>query len=97
MGTADAVRKNIEFVKRYASEYVLILSGDHIYKMDYRKLIEQHKNTGADLTIACKIVPIEEASRFGILEADETLKINKFVEKKLKQNNLLLLTEKKYS
>ncbi len=81
MGTADAVRKNLEFVKRYASEYVLILSGDHIYKMDYRKLIEQHKNTGADLTIACKIVPIEEASRFGILEADETLRINKFVEK----------------
>lgn len=80
-GTADAVRKNIEFVKRYASKYVLLLSGDHIYKMDYSKLIEQHKKTGADLTIAAKIVPIEEASRFGILETDENLKITKFVEK----------------
>ena len=80
-GTADAVRKNIEFVKRYASKYVLILSGDHIYKMDYSKLIEQHKQTGADLTIAAKIVPMEEASRFGILETDSNLRINKFVEK----------------
>ena len=81
MGTADAIRKNLEFVKRYASKYVLILSGDHIYKMDYSKMIEQHKKTGADLTIAAKIVPLEEASRFGILETDENLKINKFVEK----------------
>lgn len=80
-GTADAIRKNIEFVKRYASKYVLILSGDHIYKMDYSKMIEQHKQTGADLTIAAKIVPIEEASRFGVLETDSNLKINKFVEK----------------
>lgn len=80
-GTADAIRKNLEFVKRYASKYVLILSGDHIYKMDYSKMIEQHKQTGADLTIAAKIVPMEEASRFGILETDSNLKINKFVEK----------------
>lgn len=80
-GTADAIRKNIEFVKRYASKYVLILSGDHIYKMDYSKMIDQHKKTGADLTIAAKIVPMEEASRFGILETDSTLKIEKFVEK----------------
>lgn len=81
MGTADAIRKNLEFVKRYASKYVLILSGDHIYKMDYSKMIEQHKRTGADLTIAAKIIPIEEASRFGILETDENLRIKKFVEK----------------
>ncbi len=80
-GTADAIRKNLEFVKRYASKYVLILSGDHIYKMDYSKLIEQHKKTGADLTICAKIVPIDEASRFGILETDDQLRINKFVEK----------------
>ena len=80
-GTADAIRKNLEFVKRYASKYVLILSGDHIYKMDYSKMIEQHKKTGADLTIAAKIVPLEEASRFGILETDDKLKIQKFVEK----------------
>ena len=80
-GTGDAIRKNLEFIKRYASKYVLILSGDHIYKMDYSKLIEQHKQTGADLTIAAKIVPMEEASRFGILETDDTNKITKFVEK----------------
>ena len=80
-GTADAIRKNLEFVKRYASKYVLILSGDHVYKMDYSKMIEQHKQTGADLTIAAKIVPIEEADRFGILETDSNLKINNFVEK----------------
>ncbi len=80
-GTADAIRKNLEFVKRYASKYVLILSGDHIYKMDYSKLIEQHKKTGADLTICAKIVPIDEASRFGILETDDQLRIQKFVEK----------------
>jgi len=80
-GTADAIRKNLEFVKRYASKYVLILSGDHIYKMDYSKVIEQHKKTGADLTICAKIVPIEEASRFGILETDDQLRIQKFVEK----------------
>lgn len=80
-GTADAIRKNLEFVKRYASKYVLILSGDHIYKMDYSKVIEQHKQTGADLTICAKIVPIEEASRFGVLETDSNLKIQKFVEK----------------
>lgn len=80
-GTADAIRKNIEFVKRYASKYVLILSGDHIYKMDYSKMIAQHKKTNADLTIAAKIVPIEEASRFGILETDSNNRIEKFVEK----------------
>ena len=62
-GTADAIRKNLEFVKRYASKYVLILSGDHVYKMDYSKMIDQHKQTGADLTIAAKIVPMEEIGR----------------------------------
>ena len=81
MGTADAVRKNIEFVKRYASKYVLILSGDHVYKMDYSKMIEAHKVHGAELTIATKVIPIEEASRFGILETDENYKVEKFVEK----------------
>lgn len=80
-GTADAIRKNLDFVKRYAAEYVLILSGDHIYKMDYSKMIDFHKKSGADLTIAAKIVPMDEASRFGILETDENNKIQKFVEK----------------
>lgn len=80
-GTADSVRKNLEFIERYAPEYTLILSGDHVYKMDYRKLIKQHKEKNADLTICAKIVPIEEANRFGILETTEDLKIDKFSEK----------------
>lgn len=80
-GTADSVRKNLEFLQRYDQKYTLILSGDHVYKMDYRKLIKQHEEKGADLTICAKIVPMEEADRFGILETDENLKINKFVEK----------------
>ncbi|MCL2521830.1 MAG: glucose-1-phosphate adenylyltransferase [Erysipelotrichales bacterium] len=80
-GTADAVLKNIAFIKRRNPKYVLILSGDHIYKMDYRKIIKQHIEKNADLTIACKIVPLEEASRFGIMETDKNLKIKKFSEK----------------
>jgi len=80
-GTADAVRKNIFFIEESKPKYVLILSGDHIYKMDYRKMLDQHIKTGADLTIAAKVVDIREASRFGILEADETNRINQFVEK----------------
>jgi glucose-1-phosphate adenylyltransferase len=80
-GTADAVKLNLEYIKRQNSKYVLILSGDHVYKMDYRKLINFHKEKGADLTISVQPVPIEEASRFGILEADENKKIHKFVEK----------------
>ena len=80
-GTADSVRKNLEFLDRYLPKYTLILSGDHVYKMDYRKLIKQHEEKGADLTICAKIVPMDEAHRFGILETDEDLKINKFIEK----------------
>lgn len=80
-GTADAVLKNISFIERKNPKHVLILSGDHIYKMDYRELIKQHKKTNADLTIATKIVSLNEAHRFGILETDKDLRINKFVEK----------------
>ncbi len=80
-GTADAVKKNLAFVERNAEELVLILSGDHIYKMDYREVINQHIETGAELTVCAKVVPIEEASRFGILETNEDLEIEKFVEK----------------
>ncbi len=80
-GTADAVKKNIEFIKRNNPEYVLILSGDHIYKMDYTKLIEEHKNNNADLTIAAKIVDYSEANRFGILETNENNKVVDFIEK----------------
>ncbi len=80
-GTADAVRKNIPYIKKNNPKYVVILSGDHIYKMDYRKLIEHHINKKADLTVACKIIDPKESSRFGMLHADDNLKIEKFEEK----------------
>jgi len=80
-GTANAIYQNINFIDRYHPEYVLILSGDHIYKMDYSLMIEQHKKTGADCTIAVLEVPWEEASRFGIMTADENGAVVKFTEK----------------
>ncbi len=80
-GTADAVRKNIRYIEQSHPKYVLILSGDHIYKMDYREMIRQHQESGADLTIAAKVVDIKEASRFGILEADANNEVVAFVEK----------------
>ena len=66
-GTANAIYQNIPFIERYDPDYVLILSGDHIYKMDYSKMIEAHRDSGADCTIAVLEVPMEEASRFGIM------------------------------
>ncbi len=80
-GTANAIYQNLQFINNYDPEYVLILSGDHIYKMDYDKMLEFHKNTGADCTIAVIDVPIEEASRFGIMSVDDEGKIFKFSEK----------------
>ncbi len=80
-GTANAIYQNIPFISRYNPEYVLILSGDHIYKMDYSLMIERHKEMGADCTIAVIEVPMEEASRFGIMNADENGKIYEFQEK----------------
>ncbi|MFW5865330.1 MAG: glucose-1-phosphate adenylyltransferase family protein, partial [Candidatus Izemoplasmataceae bacterium] len=80
-GTADAILQNIESIKRTSAKYVLILSGDHIYKMDYRKMIAHHKEKGADLTIAVQPVPWEDTDRFGILTTDDTTKITKFSEK----------------
>ena len=80
-GTANAIYQNINFIKRYDPEYVLILSGDHIYKMDYAKMLKAHKQNNADCTIAVLEVPLEEASRFGILTTDENNKIIKFSEK----------------
>ncbi|WP_315897663.1 1,4-alpha-glucan branching protein GlgB [Xiamenia xianingshaonis] len=80
-GTADAVFQNIDFIDRYAPEYLVVLSGDHIYKMDYSRMIDFHKAHDADATIAVMPVPIEEASRFGILDADDTGRITDFVEK----------------
>ncbi|MEG1800847.1 MAG: glucose-1-phosphate adenylyltransferase [Oscillospiraceae bacterium] len=80
-GTANAIYQNINFIARYEPKYVLILSGDHIYKMDYSKMLAQHKAKGADCTIAVLDVPKEEASRFGIMTCDEDGKITKFSEK----------------
>ena len=80
-GTANAIYQNIKFIERYDPEYVLILSGDHIYKMDYAKMLEQHKAKNADITIAVLDVPKEEASRFGIMTCDEEGRIVKFTEK----------------
>lgn len=80
-GTANAIYQNIEFIKRYQAEYVLILSGDHIYTMDYAKMLEYHKKRGADCTIAVLRVPMEEASRFGIMSVNSDDSIYKFSEK----------------
>ena len=80
-GTANAIYQNINFINRYAPEYVVILSGDHINKMDYSKMLEFHKEKQADCTIAVMEVPWEEASRFGIMACDEDKKIYEFAEK----------------
>lgn len=80
-GTANAVYQNINFIKRYNPEYILVLSGDHIYKMDYSRMLDFHKENNADATIAVINVKKEEASRFGIMNTDEKLKIIEFEEK----------------
>ena len=80
-GTANAIYQNLEYMDSYNPEYVLILSGDHIYKMDYEVMLEYHKANNADVTIAAMSVPMEEASRFGILITDDSNKITEFEEK----------------
>ena len=81
-GTADAISQNIDFVDSYEPEYILILSGDHIYKMNYAKMLKYHKENNADATIAVIEVPMKEASRFGIMNTDtETGQIVEFEEK----------------
>lgn len=80
-GTANAIYQNIRFIKMYDPEYVLILSGDHIYKMDYDKMLTAHKESGAACTIACMQVPLKEASRFGILNTNPDGTIYEFEEK----------------
>ena len=80
-GTANAIYQNLTFIERYSPEYTLILGGDHIYKMDYSKMLAEHKKNGADCTIAVLEVPMEEASRFGILNTDENNRIYEFEEK----------------
>ena len=80
-GTADAISQNIDFIDSYDPEYLLILSGDHIYKMNYAKMLAYHKENKADATIAVIGVPMKEASRFGIMNTDETNRIYEFEEK----------------
>ena len=80
-GTANAIYQNLEYMETYNPEYVLILSGDHIYKMDYEVMLEYHKANNADITIAAMPVPIEEASRFGIVITDDKNQITEFEEK----------------
>ncbi len=88
-GTANAIYQNIHFIQRYDPEYVVILSGDHIYKMDYSKMIEYHKQQEADCTIAVIEVPLAEAPRFGILNTNEDNSIYEFDEKpKVPKSNL---------
>lgn len=81
-GTANAIYQNIDFIDNYSPDYVVILSGDHIYKMDYHDMLKEHKRNNADCTIAVRDVPIEEASRFGILNLKKNSKaIEEFEEK----------------
>jgi glucose-1-phosphate adenylyltransferase len=80
-GTADAISQNMDFINHCKADHVLILSGDHIYKMDYTKMLDVHLKKKAELTIACINVPLEEASRFGIISVNEDGKLIDFVEK----------------
>lgn len=88
-GTADAISQNIDFIDAYDPEYLLILSGDHIYKMNYDKMLRFHKEKGADATIAVRGVPMKEASRFGIMNTDGNGRIIEFEEKPAKPKSNL--------
>ena len=88
-GTASAIFQNIHFIEQYDPDYILILSGDHIYTMDYEKMIDAHEERGADATIAVMEVPMAEASRFGIMNTDDDMRIVEFEEKPpVPKNNL---------
>ncbi len=80
-GTADAVYQNLDIILTYSPKYIVILAGDHIYKMDYEPMLQQHVNSGADVTIGCLEVPREEATGFGVMAIDTSFTITDFVEK----------------
>ena len=80
-GTADAVAQNIDIVDSYGIKYVVVLAGDHIYKMDYEIMLQQHVATGADVTIGCLTVPRMEATAFGVMDVDKDMRVTKFLEK----------------
>lgn len=88
-GTANAVYQNYEFIEYYDPEYVIILSGDHVYQMDYTRMLKFHKEKGAEITLATLQVPWEEASRFGILTVDDNARVNKFTEKPVQPDSNL--------
>lgn len=81
MGTADAVHQNMDIVTDYHPEYIVILAGDHVYKMDYERMLVQHVESGADVTVACIEVPVDQASGFGVMHVDAGGRIASFVEK----------------
>jgi len=81
LGTADAVYQNIDIIEDYGTKYIVILAGDHVYKMDYEFMLQQHVDQRADVTVGCIEVPVEEASGFGVMHVDETDQIISFVEK----------------
>ncbi len=81
LGTADAVYQNIDIIESYDPKYIVLLAGDHIYKMDYEKMLQEHVDTGADVTVGCLEVPREEASAFGVMHVDEKDRILSFLEK----------------
>ncbi len=80
-GTADAVRQNIDIVDSYDIEYIVVLAGDHIYKMDYEIMLQEHADTGADVTVGCLTVPLAEATAFGVMDVDDNGRITRFLEK----------------
>lgn len=80
-GTADAVHQNLDLLLAQRSRYTLVLAGDHVYKMDYRKLLEQHAKSSADVTVACVPVPVEDSGAFGVLGIDERQRVCSFIEK----------------
>ena len=81
LGTADAVAQNVDIIDDYDVQYVIILAGDHIYKMDYEIMLQQHVDTGADVTIGCLTVPKAEATAFGVMHVDRDMRITSFLEK----------------
>ncbi|KHK93669.1 glucose-1-phosphate adenylyltransferase [Novosphingobium malaysiense] len=80
-GTADAVYQNIDIIEAYGPKYMVILAGDHIYKMDYELMLQQHVNSGADVTVGCLVVPRRDATAFGVMHVDENDVITSFLEK----------------
>ena len=81
LGTADAVYQNIDIIESYGPQYMVILAGDHIYKMDYEKMLQQHVESGADVTVGCLEATLEEATGFGVMHVDEHDRIIAFLEK----------------